>query len=99
MLKNDLTGDLRRMRLPAMADNLDLRIREAEEGKLGFREFASLLVQDELASRESNSLQKRLKGAGVSSRMTFELFDFDFNAAVLPAPFVRDLAACRFIAL
>ena len=35
MLKNDLAGDLRRMRLPAMADNLDLRIREAEEGKIG----------------------------------------------------------------
>ena len=97
MLRNDLTGDLRRMRLPAMADNLDLRIREAEEGKLGYLEFTSLLVQDELASRESNSFQKRLKAAGVSSRMTFEFFDFDFNSAVLPAPLIRDLAACRFI--
>ena len=97
MLKTDLTGDLKRLRLPAMADNLDLRAREAEEAKLGYLEFAALLVQDELASRESNSFQKRLKVAGVASRMTFETFDFDFNSVVLPAQVVRDLASCRFI--
>ncbi len=97
MLKNDLATDLKRLRLPAMADNLDLRAREAEESKLGYLEFAALLVQDELASRESNSFQKRLKAAGVASRMTFETFDYDFNAAVLPPQLVRDLASCRFI--
>ena len=97
MLNSDLSGDLKRLRLPAMADNLELRAREAEEGKLGYLEFVSLLVQDELASRESNSFQKRLKVAGVASRMTFEFFDYDFNAAVLSPPLVRDLATCRFI--
>ena len=97
MLTTDLAADLKRLRLPAMADNLDLRTHEAEEGKLGYLEFETLLVQDELASRESNSFQKRLKAAAVSSRMTFETFDFDFNTAVLPAQVVRDLASCRFI--
>lgn len=97
MLNNDLSGDLKRLRLPAMADNLELRAREAEEGKLGYLEFTSLLVQDELASRESNSFQKRLKVAGVASRMTFEFFDYDFNAAVLSPQAVRDLSTCRFI--
>lgn len=97
MLNNDLVGDLKRLRLPAMADNLDLRVREAQANKLGYLEFAALLLQDELASRESNSFQKRLKVAGVSSRMTFESFDFEFNSAVLSAQAVRDLASCRFI--
>ena len=97
MLNNDLVGDLKRLRLPAMADNLDLRVREAETNKLGYVEFAALLLQDELASRESNSFQKRLKVAGVTSRMTFESFDFEFNSGALPAQTVRDLAACRFI--
>jgi len=97
MLNNDLVGDLKRLRLPAMADNLDLRVREAQANKLGYLEFAALLLQDELASRESNSFQKRLKVAGVSSRMTFESFDFEFNSGTLPAQTVRDLAACRFI--
>ena len=54
MLTTDLAADLKRLRLPAMADNLDLRTHEAEEGKLGYLEFETLLVQDELASRESN---------------------------------------------
>ena len=97
MLKDNLSNELKHLKLPAMADNLDLRAHQAEEGKLGYLEFTQLLVQDELASRESNSFQKRLKVAGVSNRMTFETFDFEFNNAVLPAQTVRDLASCRFI--
>ena len=99
MKNQDIATDLKRLKLPAMADNIDRRTREAEEAKLGYLEFAALLVQDELASRDSNSFQKRLKTAGFASRMTFESFDFDFNAAVLPAPALRDLASCQFIDL
>lgn len=97
MLKDDLITELKRLRLPAMADNLDVRASQAEDSKLGYLEFTQLLVQDELASRESNSFQKRLKSAGVSNRMTFETFDFEFNNAVFPAQTIRDLASCRFI--
>lgn len=97
MLNDDLVADLKRLRLPGMADNLALRTEEAEAGKLGYLEFARLLVQDEVASRESNSFQKRVKTAGFSTQMTFESFDFDFNAAVLPPETIRDLASCRFI--
>jgi len=97
MRDQDLAIDLKRLKLPGMADNLDRRAREAEESKLGYLEFAALLVQDEVASRESNSFQKRLKAAGFATRMTFESFDFEFNGATLPAPALRDLASCRFI--
>jgi DNA replication protein DnaC len=93
----DLAADLKRLRLPGMADNLDRRAREAEEAKLGYLEFAALLIQDEVASRDSNSFQKRLKTAGFMSRMTFESFDFEFNSAVLPPPQLRDLSTCRFV--
>ncbi len=97
MKLQDLAADLKRLKLPGMADNLDRRAREAEEAKLGYLDFAALLVQDEVASRESNSFQKRLKAAGFAGAMTFERFDFEFNGAVLPAPALRDLASCRFI--
>ena len=97
MRNQDLVFDLKRLRLPGMADNLDRRVQEAEEAKLGYLEFAALLVQDEVASRDSNSFQKRLKTAGFATRMTFESFDFEFNSAVLPAPMLRDLASCRFV--
>jgi len=97
MHDQDLTSDLKRLKLPGMADNLDRRAREAEDAKLGYLEFAALLVQDEVASRESNSFQKRLKSACFAMRMTFESFDFEFNSAVMPAPALRDIASCRFI--
>ena len=97
MKNQDLAADLKRLKLPGRADNLDRRSREAEEAKLGYLEFAALLVQDEVASRDSNSFQKRLKTAGFASRMTFESFDFEFNSAVLPAPMLRDLSSCRFV--
>jgi len=97
MQNQDLSTDLKRLKLPGMADNLDRRAREAEEAKLGYLEFAALLVQDEVASRDSNSFQKRLKTAGFATRMTFESFDFEFNSAVLPAPLLRDLSSCRFV--
>jgi len=97
MRDQDLAADLKRLKLPGMADALDRRAREAEESKLGYLEFAALLVQDEVASRESNSFQKWLKVAGFASRMTFESFDFEFNSSVMPSPALRDLASCRFI--
>jgi DNA replication protein DnaC len=97
MQNQDLTTDLKRLKLPGMADNLDRRAREAEEAKLGYLEFAALLIQDEVASRDSNSFQKRVKTAGFTTRMTFESFDFEFNSASMPAPALRDLASCRFI--
>lgn len=97
MKNQDLAADLKRLKLPGMADNLDHRVREAEEAKLGYLEFTALLVQDEIASRDSNSFQKRLKLAGFASRMTFESFDFEFNSAVMPGPMLRDLSSCRFV--
>ena len=63
MLKDDLSNDLKHLKLPAMAGNLDSRAHQAEEGKLGYLEFTQLLVQDEFASCESNSFQKRLQGS------------------------------------
>ena len=47
MLKDDLANNLKRLKLPSMADNLDTRCRQAEESKLGYLEFIQLLVQDE----------------------------------------------------
>jgi DNA replication protein DnaC len=96
-MTESLSASLKRLKLPGMADNLDLRIREAEENRLGYLDFFSLLVQDEVLNREANTLDKRLKAAGFSHECTFEDFDFEFNSAVLPPPLVRDIASCHFI--
>jgi len=83
--------------MPGMLETLEMRIKEATEGDLGYLEFFQLLVQDEIANRETNNLAKRLKTANLSSRCTFESFDFRFNARVLPAQTLRDLATCHFL--
>jgi len=96
-LRHHLANDLKRLRMPGMLETLEMRIREATEGNFGYLEFFQLLVQDEIANREANNLAKRLKTADLSTRYTFESFDFRFNARVLPAQTLRDLATCHFL--
>ncbi len=52
--------------------NLDLRLQEARENKLGYLEFLSLLLQDEVLSREGNYFQKLIRAAGFGAVKTFE---------------------------
>ena len=92
-----LENHLRRLRMPAMMENLNLRLREAEEGNLGYLDFLVLLIQDEVDSREANNLSKRLKSGGLSPRMTFESYDYRYNVEALAPSIIRDLATCRFI--
>ena len=96
-LRYHLTNDLKRLRMPGIIENLDLRITEATQGAFGYLEFLQLLVQDEIANREANNLVKRLKAANLTNRCTFENFDFRFNERVLPPQTMRDLATCRFL--
>lgn len=95
--KNELGTNLKRLKMPAMVNNLDLRLREAKENDLGYIDFLNLLVQDEIASRDSNNLMKKLRVACFPSALTFEQFDFNFNKEILPPAVIRDLAACHFI--
>ena len=92
-----LTQNLKRLRLPGMADNLELREREAHDLKLGYVEFLHLLVQDEIANREGNNFEKRIRLARFAEDCCFATYDFGFNADQLPPATIRDLATCRFI--
>lgn len=80
-----------------MLNTLELRLAEALDRQLSYREFLELVLQDEIDSRESNNLTKRILLAGFGTENTFEGFDFRFNDHALPATVVRDLATCRFI--
>jgi DNA replication protein DnaC len=92
-----ISAQLKRLRLPGMANNLDIRLKQAKDENLGYVDFITLLVQDELLSREANNLDKRLKQAGFSKTCTFEGYDFTFNSEALPTAMIRDLASCHFI--
>lgn len=95
--RHHLEANLKRLRMPGMSFNLDLRAQEAEATGMGYLEFLSLLVQDEMANRQANNLRKRLKAAGFRQEKTFEGFDFTFNQEVFPPSVIRDLATCRFV--
>lgn len=88
---------LKRLKLPAVMENLETREREAREANLGYVEFLSLLIQDEIASRETNILHKRIADGSLNPRLTFETFDFRFNNEALASATIRDLATCHFI--
>ena len=89
--------NLRRLRLPGMADCLQVREQEARDQQLGYLEFLHLLVNDEVANRESNNFEKRIRLARFAEDCTFATYDFKFNADVLPPATIRDLATCAFI--
>ena len=97
--RHHLTACLKKLRIPRVAFNLDLRIQEAQENDLGYEDFLSLLVQDELEGRESSNLTKRIKAARFGLEQSFEGYDFSFNADIYPPREIRELATCRFIDL
>ncbi|MCP4129505.1 MAG: ATP-binding protein [bacterium] len=94
---NQLNGKLKKLKIPGMMNNLELRANEARDNDLGYIEFFSLLVQDEILNRESNNFEKRMKAAGFGIQKTFEGYDYNYNNEVFPSKMVRDLATCRFI--
>jgi len=95
--RQHLETNLKRLKMPGLARALDTRVSEARENDLGHLEFLSLLIDDEMNSRENSMLGKRLKAAGFGIQKTFEQFDFKFNEEALSAKTLRDLATCSFI--
>lgn len=95
--RQELEQQLKRLKMPGVWHALEMRLGEARESKLGHLEFLSLLMQDELASREDSMLAKRLKAAGFGVEKTFQEFDFHFNEKALPPATLRDLAGCHFV--
>jgi len=93
---SQLKPKLTRLRMSGILDNLDLRIREAEESRLSYSEFLLTLFQDEIGRRESKALSLRFKRSGLNPQKTLETFDFNFNSRV-HSPLVRELAVCAFI--
>jgi DNA replication protein DnaC len=91
-----LKPKLNRLKMSGILEQLDLRIRQAEEGHLGYSEFLLSLFQDEIERRDFKVLTSRLKKSGLDPRMTLETFDFRFNAHI-HEPLVRELATSSFV--
>ena len=49
-IRQHLEKNLKRLKMPGLVYNLELRLQEAADNKLGYLEFLSLLIQDEIVN-------------------------------------------------
>lgn len=91
-----LKPKLNRLKMSGILDRLDLRIRQAEESRMGYSEFLLSLFQDEIERRDFKTLTSRLKKSGLDLKMTLESFDFRFNTHI-HEPLIRELATASFV--
>ena len=88
---------LRTLKLSGMVHTLEARLAQARAGELGHIEFLQVLCHDEIARRESEAINRRIRRATFEQQATLEGFDFAANPK-LPAAQIRDLAALRWLA-
>jgi len=92
-----LTPMLRTLRISGLLETLEVRNRQAVEGRLAYGEFLVLLLQDEVERRAQSALRLRLRRGTFDPGKTLEAFDFGFNPKLNKAQ-IFDLATCQFLA-
>jgi DNA replication protein DnaC len=93
----ELDPALRKLRLSGMADHLEMRLLEAQQGPWAPIDLVSALVQDELQRRGDRLLERRIKQARFrDAGKSLDGFDFAFNPKIDRA-LVFELATGRFI--
>lgn len=91
-----LQASLKGLHLSGMAAMLTVRHQEAKANELDYTQFLEQLVDDELARRKENLLNRRIKQAKFPMLKSLADFDFDFNPAISKRE-INDLASCRFV--
>jgi DNA replication protein DnaC len=78
----NLHTQLKQYRLSGMAENLELRLKQAEEKDMGYREFLTLILDDERNRREENKRRRQYKNAKLPFEKGLEDFDFSFQPSI-----------------
>jgi len=92
----ELVNDLRSFKLSGMVSSLSERLHYAQNNKLGYQEFLSLLCEDEKSNRRDNNYKRRVNAAKLPASKNLEDFDFTFQPSV-DAKIINDLAICKYI--
>ncbi len=87
---------LRQLKLSGMRDAIDVRAAEARARALDPLEFLALLLDDELARRESDGVARRIRQAHFDEVCDLRDFDFGYNPEI-PKARLWELAAGRFV--
>jgi DNA replication protein DnaC len=67
-----LNSLIQQLKLSGISDSLESRLRQAKDAELPYEELLSMLLQDELDSRDHSSLQRRIIQAKFEEVKTFE---------------------------
>lgn len=87
---------LNRLKLSGILQNLEIRIKEAQETNASYSEFLLSLFQDEVERRDAHALALRVKRGNLDVQKTLESFDFSVNPKLPKAAF-SELSLCEFI--
>jgi len=91
-----LRPPLRQLKLSGLAATLPSRADEARSRGLDPLEFLAVLLDDELARRESEAVARRIRVARFEETGDLRDFDFTYNPQI-PKARLWELASCRFI--
>lgn len=95
-MRNAMIEKLKELRLPGIAENLDIRVQEARSNQLDFEEFLEILIDDELVMRSNKKRERALKKANFRNLKTLEDFNWQFNPNIDRGIFYN-LGTCQFI--
>jgi DNA replication protein DnaC len=87
---------LRGLRLGGMAQNLPVRYQEARSHELDYLDFLQNLLSDEMARRQDNLLNRRIRIARFPRLHTLDEFDYDFNTTIKKKD-IQALASSAFV--
>jgi DNA replication protein DnaC len=91
-----LIGDLKKLRLPAMAEMLDSYTKQAVSSNMSYMDFLSGLVSEEVSYKERRSVDNRIKSARFPILKSLDDFDYAFQTSVNRKK-LEELASLRFI--
>ena len=91
-----LVMKLKSLKMGGMLETLEVRLKQCQDGHLGYIEFLEFLLEDELQRRANKKLEIRVNQARFEEVKTLETFNFEFNPKI-PSRQIMDMATCRFI--
>ena len=88
--------DLKKLRLPAMAEMLDSYAKQASSSNMSYVDFLSGLVSEELRSKERKGFESRIRSARFPVLKSLNDFDHGFQPSINRKK-LEELSSLRFI--
>jgi DNA replication protein DnaC len=92
----NLITDLKKLRLPAMAEMLDSYTKQAVSSSMSYMDFLSGLVTEEVSYKERRGVENRIKSARFPVMKSLDDFDYAFQPSI-DRKKLSELSSLRFI--